>query len=189
MALGSDTCHHILQTGLLNCGLEHTGTELQNAHTPGGERWVDGVSRDLGQKTSAAVPIWTCCGTVACLMNAVSRWDQTAQLQHRRVGSTPNSATQERKAVILQKKKSLLSFKMFYTWYDNTYRRVKPLHIEKEQKQKCMNAPNQKKKKVSCESVGVLNLRALRGNRIRRNELERMGTLPRFPDPTLPQVG
>lgn len=109
MALGSDTCHHILQTGLLNCGLEHTGTELRNAHTPGGERWVDGVSGDLGQKTSAAVPIWTCCGIVACLMNAVSRWDQTAQLQHRRVGSTPNSAT----AVILQKKKVYYLLKCF----------------------------------------------------------------------------
>lgn len=33
MALGSDTCRHILQTGLLNCGLEHTGTELRNVRT------------------------------------------------------------------------------------------------------------------------------------------------------------
>lgn len=40
MALGSDTCRHILQMGLLNRGLEHTGTELRNARTPGGERWV-----------------------------------------------------------------------------------------------------------------------------------------------------
>lgn len=33
MALGSDTCRHILQTALLNCGLERTGTELRNVHT------------------------------------------------------------------------------------------------------------------------------------------------------------
>lgn len=52
-----------------------------------------------------------------------------------------------------------------------------------------MNAPSQnKRKQVSCESVGVVNPRVLSGNRIRRDDLERMRALPVFPDPTLLQV-
>lgn len=35
MARGSVSCRHTLQTGLLNCGLEHTGTGLRNVHTLG----------------------------------------------------------------------------------------------------------------------------------------------------------
>lgn len=36
MAQGSIACRHTLQTGLLNCGLEHTGMALRNVHTLGG---------------------------------------------------------------------------------------------------------------------------------------------------------
>lgn len=36
MAQGNITCRHTLQTGLLNCGLEHTGIGLRNVHTLGG---------------------------------------------------------------------------------------------------------------------------------------------------------
>lgn len=58
MALGNDTCRHILQTGLLNCGLERTGTELRNVHTPGGERWVAEAVEGggLGQRRTGKRP-------------------------------------------------------------------------------------------------------------------------------------
>lgn len=48
MALGSDTCRHILQTGLLNCGLEHTSTELRNVHSRRGALVVE-VPDECGQ--------------------------------------------------------------------------------------------------------------------------------------------
>lgn len=86
MALGSDTCRHILQTALLNCGLERIGTELRNVHT--GRRAVGswwgwmGVTRNREVSISAL---------------------QVSIQPHRR--ETHN---------FTKKKKSLLSFKMFY---------------------------------------------------------------------------
>lgn len=62
MALGNDTCRHILQTGLLNCGLGRTGTELRNVHTPGGERWVAEAVEGggLGQRRTGKCPSRRC---------------------------------------------------------------------------------------------------------------------------------
>lgn len=142
MALGSHTCRHILQMGLLNCGLEHTGTE-RNVRTPGGERWAVEAGWGVGQRTSAAVPIWPCGSIAACLMNALRRWDQTSDrtLQHN--FSTGESALRPRHPIQAHrrgkpwfyKKKVYYLLKCFTLGMTmclhNTYRRVKPLYIEK----------------------------------------------------------
>lgn len=85
---------------------------------------------------------------------------------------------------------------MFYTQYDNVltqYLQKGETFVHRkvitETEMHEPPPPKKKIKEVSCESVGVLNLRALCGNRIRSDELERMGALPAFPDLTLLQVG
>lgn len=80
MALGSDTCRHILQTALLNCGLERTGTELRNVHAGRRAVGAGGGHREVSISAS-----------------------QVSIQPHRR--ETRN---------FRKKKKSLLSFKMFY---------------------------------------------------------------------------
>lgn len=146
MALGSDTCRHILQTGLLNCGLEHTGTELRNVRTKGEERWggggwgVGGWDRGQAQQHSS--------GLVAALLLMSGRWDQTSDwaLQHN--FSTGTSAQKSRDFALdtqfshtggesrdFTKKKVYYLLKCFTLsmtmCLHNTYRRVKPLYIEK----------------------------------------------------------
>lgn len=47
-ARGGDTCRHTLQTGLLSCGLEHTGMGLRNVPAPGRGGLVGGWGGVVG---------------------------------------------------------------------------------------------------------------------------------------------
>lgn len=144
MALGSDTCSHILQTGLLNCGLEHTGTELWNVRTPWEERWVDevwgggggeGDRRQASGLVASSLRVWWM-HSVAGTRHLSGRCSATlAQESRVFVLDRQNSATQQGKAMILQKKKEFIILKCFTLGMTmclhNTYRRVKLLYIEK----------------------------------------------------------
>lgn len=61
MAQGSITCHHTLQTGLLNCGLEHTGIGLRNVHTLGGGGDSGGGKHSSSSLRSSWVSLFRVC--------------------------------------------------------------------------------------------------------------------------------
>lgn len=112
--------------------------------TPGEERWVveevwgvGGWGGDRGQASGRSCRI-----TAACLMNALSRWDRTSErtllVAPGEWGPGPRRTSIQRyrrgKAVILRKKKFIIlkCFTLGMTMcLHNTYRRVKPLYIEK----------------------------------------------------------